>query len=249
MGVIQEFVDLVSNLNFVAIVHEYEQGIYFRKGTVIERPIRGMKSRDLIGIKTEEKKVTKQLGVKRFFRRVTTSDLPEGFRISWTGRILHPQRFHKVLRPGIYFYIPFIEHIVTDSKQERVLNLGYISVLTSDPEPNGKSVVISCNLRYEIMDLYRAYTAVYDYEASLRYHTMSIMAMKSLGHNYSDWKNPATISTLEKHVIDELRKLVTDKWGLKIHQIYITDVTDATIYKFVNSEYDVVQPLAGIPVS
>jgi hypothetical protein len=33
-------------------------------------------------------------------------------------------------------------------------------------------------------------------------------------------------------VIEELRKIVTEKWGLKIHQIYITDVTDAKIVKF-----------------
>jgi len=79
MGIIQEFVDLVSKLNFVTIVHEYEQGIYFRKGTVIQQPVRGLKSRDLVEIKAEEEKVARQLGVKRFFRTITTSDLPEGF--------------------------------------------------------------------------------------------------------------------------------------------------------------------------
>lgn len=245
MGVIQEFVDLLSNLNFVTIVHEYEQGLFFRKGMVIERPVKGMKKADLVEIRAEEQKITAQLGIRRFFQPPRAPMIPEGFRISWTGRVRHPRRFSKVLRPGIYFYMPFIEHIVTDFKQERVLNLGYISVLTRDAEPAGKAIIISCNLRYEIMDLYRAYTAVYDYEASLRYHTMSILAMKSLGRNYSEWKNPETISTLEKHVIDELRKIVTEKWGLKIHQIYITDVTDAAIYKFVSGEYGTVAPLVG----
>ena len=108
--------------------------------------------------------------------------------------------------------------------------------MTRDPDPETKAVIISCNLRYEVMDLYRAYTAVYDYEASLRYHTLSIVAMKSLGRSYNEWKMPETISTLERHVIEELRKIVTEKWGLRIHQIYITDVTDAKIYKLVGAE-------------
>jgi len=226
-------------------VHEYEQGLYFRRGVAVEKVGKDMKPSELLEIRLEEKKLAHQLGVKRFFGKSRAVTLPEGFKIGWTGRVIHPRRYSKVLRPGVYFHIPIIEHIVTDYKQERVLNLGYISVLTSDAEPDSKAVIISCNLRYEIMDFYRAYTAVYDYEASLRYHTMSILAMKSLGRKYNDWKDPQTITTLEKHVIDELRKIVTEKWGLKIHQVYITDVTDAAIYKLVGSEYGSASTVAG----
>jgi len=237
MGILQELSDLISKFNFVAIVHEYEQGLYFRNGSAVEKPIRNMKPEELAEIRAAECAAKTRSG--GFRRRLPGNQAPataEGFRKSWTGRLLHPRRFSKVLRPGIYFHLPFIEHIVTDYKQERVLKLGYISVLTMDPDPETKAVIISCNLRYEIMDLYRAYTAVYDYEASLRYHTLSILAMKSLGRNYAAWKKPETISTLERHVLEELRKIVTEKWGLKIHQIYITDVTDARIHKFVGAE-------------
>jgi hypothetical protein len=104
MGVIQEFVDLVSKLNFVAIVHEYEQGLYFRRGIAVERPVKGLKAADLLKIKQEELSISRQLGVKRFFRKSSSLKLPEGFKIDWTGRILHPRRYHKVLRPGIYFH-------------------------------------------------------------------------------------------------------------------------------------------------
>ena len=232
MGLIQELVDLVSKLTFVAIVHEYEQGLYFRSGVVIEKTIKGFKPADLAQIKAEEQKVQNEIGRIKSLFSLRPSNLPEGFRKTWSGRVLHPRRFSKVLKPGVYFHLPIIEHILTDYKQERVLNLGYISVLTKDPEPECKAVLISCNIRYEIMDLYRSYTAVYDYEASLKYHSMSILALKSLGKKYADWKDPVTISTLEKKVIEELRKIVTEKWGLKIHQIYITDVTDAKIVKF-----------------
>jgi hypothetical protein len=238
MGLIQELVDLVSKLTFVDIVHEYEQGLYFRNGVVIEKATKGLKAGDLAQIKAEEKKIQSEIGRIRNLFSLQSSNLPEGFRKTWTGRVLHPHRFSKVLKPGVYFHLPIIEHIITDYKQERVLNLGYISVLTKDPEPECKAVIISCNIRYEVMDLYRAYTAVYDYKASLTYHSMSIMALKSLGKKYDDWKDPVTINTLEKQVIEELRKIVTEKWGLKIHQIYITDVTNANIVKFVGEVPD-----------
>jgi len=239
MGIIQELAELTGKLNFVTVVHEYEQGLYFRNGVVIEKPVRGLKSVELDAIKMEERKVRQEVGLFRLIFRTHPGALPEGFKVIWPGRVRHQRRFSKVLRPGIYFHLPLIEDIVTDYKQERVLNLGYISVLTTDLDPDGKAVIISCNLRYEIMDLYRAYTAVYDYEASLRYHTMSILAQKSLGKIYDEWKEPGTIINLEKQVIEELRKVVTEKWGLKIHQIYITDVTDARIIKFVGDAQNV----------
>lgn len=244
MGVIQEFVDLLSKLNFVAIVHEYEQGLYFRKGIAIEKAVRLMKPQELAELRAEEEKLEKNLGWARYFPWSGNDKLPQGFRKNLWGQILHSKRFSKVLRPGIYFHLPFLEHIVTDSRQERVLNLGYISVLTRDTE-TAKAVIISCNLRYEIMDFYRAYTAIYDYEASLRYHTMSILAMKSQGRSFNEWKLPETISALEKHVIDELRKIVTEKWGLKVHQLYITDVTDAKVHKFIGSDVGQVIPFSG----
>ena len=249
MGLIQELVDLVGKLNFVAIVHEYEQGLYFRKGIVIERRVRGMKPAEIEEIRAEERAARKSIGGFGLVPGRRRSKLPPGFRTTRSGRLIHSRRFSKVLRPGIYFHLPIIEHVVTDYRQERVLNLGYESVLTLDEEPAGKAVIISCNLRYELMDLYRAYTAVYDYEESLRGHTLSILAMKSLGRKYEEWKQPATISSIEKDVVDELRKIVTEKWGLKIHQVYITDVTDARIYKFAGSEHMAALPVPVPPAS
>jgi len=245
MGLIQELADLVSKLNFVVIVHEYEQGLYFRKGKAIEKAVRWMKPQELAELRAEEEKLENKLGWARYFPWSGYDKLPQGFRKNWRGHILHSKRFSKVLRPGIYFHLPFLEHIVTDSRQERVLNLGYISVLTRDTESASKAVIISCNLRYEIMDFYRAYTAIYNYEASLRYHTMSILAMKSQGRSFNEWKLPETISALEKHVIDELRKIVTEKWGLKVHQLYITDVTDAKIHKFIGADVGQVIHFSG----
>jgi len=237
MGLIQDLTDLLGKISFVTIVHEYEQGLYFRRGVSIEKPIRRLKADDLAEIEVLERAVREESGRFKAFLSIGKAEPPAGFRRSWTGRLRHQRRFSKVLRAGVYFHLPLLEHIVTDYKQERVLDLGYVSVLTSDPEPESKVVMVSCNLRFEMMDFYRAYTAVYDYEVSLRYHTLSILARKSLGMKFDDWKMPATIIELEKKVVEELRKLVTEKWGIKVHQVYVTDVTDARIFKFVGDTH------------
>lgn len=245
MGLIQELADLLGKISFVTVVHEYEQGLYFRQGVSIEKPVRKIKADDLTEIETQERAARKSLGYFRTFLGTGKANLPTGYRRSWRGRFLHPHRYSKILRAGVYFHLPLLEHIVTDYKQERILDLGYVSVLTSDPEPESKAVIVSCNLRFEMMDFYRAYTAVYDYEVSLRFHTLSILAQKCVGKKFDDWKKPETISDLEKKVVEELRKVVTEKWGIKVHQVYVTDVTNARIFKFVGDSHGTVrdQPL------
>jgi len=237
MGLIQELADLLGKISFVTVVHEYEQGLYFRKGVSIEKAIRKLKVEDLAEIGRQELEVRKKLGPFGVFFVHGRASLPPGYRRSWTGRLRHPHRFSRILRAGVYFYLPLIEHIVTDYKQERILDIGYVSVLTSDPEPESKVVIVSCNLRFEMMDFYRAYTAVYDYEVSLRYHALSILARNAVGKKFEDWKKPETIAELEKKVVEELRKLATEKWGIKVHQIYVTDVTNARIFKFVEDTH------------
>jgi len=237
MGLIQELADLLGKISFVTVVHEYEQGLYFRKGISIEKPIRKLRGEDLAEIERQELEVRKKMGHFGGFFIPRRTALPPGYRRTWTGRLRHPHRFSRILRAGVYFYFPLIEHIVTDYKQERILDIGYVSVLTSDPEPESKVVIVSCNLRFEMMDFYRAYTAVYDYEVSLRYHTLSILAQKAVGKKFEDWKKPETIAEIEKKAVEELRKLVTEKWGIKVHQIYVTDVTNARIFKFVGDTH------------
>lgn len=228
MGWVQEVVDLVGKLSFFAIVHEYEQGLYFRRGRAIDKKVRWSKE-ELEKIVQEERKVIRDnkgvfpLMFSRFYKRDITPSFPEGYKRGLiTNLPKHSKRYEKgkVLKPGVYFNVPILDSIVIDFQQEKILNLGNIGVPTIDEE--SKEVRVSCNLRYQLMDLYRAYTAVHDYESSLKGHTLSILAKHSRGKKYCEWKNPKVIEELEEEVKKELRKIVTEDWGLKIYEIYIT---------------------------
>lgn len=226
MGWVQEIIDLFGKLIFYEIVHEYEQGLYLRNGRVIDKKVR-LHGQELEEIITEERKVAGENGGRFILaaRQFIGPEIiyPNDWKKSFLGFPKHPKRKKKdkVLRTGVYFHIPLIERIHVDSQQEKVLNLGNICVPTIEDE--SKVVLVSCNIRYQLLRLDKAYTAVHDYEASLKDYTLAILAKHSRGKKYSDWKNHDFIEGLEEEVKKELRELVTDKWGLKIHDVYVTD--------------------------
>lgn len=241
MGAIREFIDFVGKLKFYEIVYSYQQGLYWRNGKPLEIRRRNISKKERENAWSKEKALIEKMGTeavpekwrgKRWlcvamgyaqFLPFARPELPDGFVQSfWTGLPLHESRFSKILDPGLYLHVPILDDIVTASIQERVLNLGNINVLTSDtnsPVP----MSISCNLRYKLLDFYKAYTAVHDYEASLKDHTLSILAKYSRGRTMADWQDSKKINELEEEVVKELRSVVTDSWGLKILKIYITD--------------------------
>jgi hypothetical protein len=235
MGWVQELLDLFGKLKFYAIVHEYEQGLHFRSGVIIPRRIKLRKKDDEM-LKAEEQQLRQQIPnlaeYKVPFRR---PEVPPGYvRSFWTGLPISEKRRResKVLNAGLYLYMPFLDSIVTRSIQETVLNLGNISVSTIDEA--SKTMVISCNIRYHVNDLYRAYIAVHDYEASLKDHVLSILNKCSRGKKAEDWKNPSTITTLESSVESELKKVVTERWGLKIHKVYVTDLVPCNVSRLLH---------------
>jgi len=238
MGWISEIFDQVGKLSFFTIVNEYEQGLYFRKGVAIERPVK-FHGEALEEILNEEKKIIKNNGgyislMRAHFFEKKKPVFPEEYKKDIFGLPKHSKRFKKdkVLQAGFYFNIPIIDKIITDFQQEKVLNLGNINVPTIDEDSKG--VIVSCNIRYELLNFYKAYTSVFDYEASLKDYTLAILAKNSRGKTYSEWKDKDKIKDIEEKIEEDLRGLVTNKWGLKIHKIYITDNVSSDVHRLMH---------------
>jgi hypothetical protein len=222
MGFVSELVDLVGRFNFCDIVEEYEQGLFIRKGSIIEQPLKKMKEEDKKKAYEKEEAELKRLGRWRFTVPFCYPQLGSDYHCDfWSGRPLHKSRFAEILQAGVYFHLPIIERVSTRTKQEKPENLGSITVPTID-DPS-VDISVSCNIRYQLLDYSRAYRVVDNYEQSIGVHTLSILAKHSRGKKYSEWKDPAFVEQLEKEVLDDLRKVVTDKWGVRIHEISITD--------------------------
>ena len=188
----------------------------------------------------EEDRIMKKNGgawryVLPFFRPL----VPEGFRRSFvTGRLLHEGRYDKILRPGIYFYIPFVDDIIAEDVKERVMDLQNISVPTSESGCDSRVLSVSCAIRYEIQDFYKAHTKVYDYDNTLQDYTLAELAKHIRGWNYEQWKKPEVINEIESNVLNALRKTATRKWGIKIHDFYITDHVSSVVKRLLHEGLD-----------
>lgn len=86
----------------------------------------------------------------------------------------------------------------------------------------------------EVLDYYKTYIAVHDYEESLQDYTLAILAKLSRGKTFEQWKDPKFICGLEEKVSDELRETVTDKWGFKVSKVYITDNVPCYVNKLTH---------------
>jgi hypothetical protein len=234
MGFVQELRELLKEYKFWCIVYEYDQALFVRCGEAKEKRVR-WNGKDLEEIVAEEKKAVKDAGgYLPFIFPFSRPKMPEGYKRSFiTGIPKHPRRYEKdkILKPGMYFYFPFTDDILREPAKQTVMNGGNISVPTK--EDNSKTVTISCNIRYEIMDLYRAWAEVKDYEKSLYDISLSILSECSRGKKYEDWKNPEFVDETEKKIIQELRKTVTEQWGLKIHKVYITDNVESSVHRIM----------------
>jgi hypothetical protein len=233
MGWVQEILDLFKQLQFCDIVYEYEQGLFYgRKGYAIPRKVRRT-PKELEKIVAEEERVTEELGGRtKLMLRLKNPEMPEGYgrqRILGLPRSEERNEQDRILRPGLYFFWPIAQQIIKRSQQETVLNLGNITVLTSD----FKNLTLSCNVRYRLEDLYKAFTAVHDYEVSLKDHTLSILALHARGNDFKYWTDAANIGDVEKKTTEELEKVVKKKWGLDIVRLYITDVAQTYLQRIL----------------
>jgi len=237
MGWVQELSNLIGTFKFYEIVYEYQQGLYFRCGKTVELPVRLTADEKHILRASERKVIRDNGGYRRYILPFSFPNIPRDYsRSFWTGLPRHKKRRQRsrILRPGLYFHLPLIDDIIKDSNQERVLNLGNISVPTTDECEKSRVMVISCNIRYKLMDIYRACIKIDDYEDSIKDHTLSILAELSRGKMYEEWKDPGMVSVLENRVRDEVRKVATEKWGLEIIRIYVTDNVSSNVERMMH---------------
>jgi len=246
MGWVSELAEIVNQLKFFEIIDEYQSGLYFRKGTVIKRSIK-LSEEEKRNIKAEEKELIKKLGWNSFlpFRK---PKLPEGYRRSKIlGLPLHPKRYEKskTLRPGFYFHFPILEYIAMENIKPKVLDLDNVSVpvknngtyldsgsiLTKRDTNKDGRILLSCNILYRVLDVYKAVTQVDEYEKSLKTYAISLLAKHARGKNSDELRDKEKIEELERKVIDELRDTATAKWGLKIHELHITDNVSHTVQR------------------
>lgn len=277
MGVVQDIIDFFKTFKFSNTVYEYEQGLFLRKGATIETRLKRLKPELEKKCETEEEKELKRIGKESFLYIVT--DFPadwaaylsccfpltkpkfsDGFiRSFYSGLPLYKERFSKILQQGWYWYTPIVDEIIKASTQEDVMDIKEITFQTTEDNPNdSKTMILSYNVRYKLMNIYKAYMAVKDYETTLEDQALS-MGKRSIrrmirkvikndaenggkdtvkyGMSFADCTTPDKEEELERKIEKELRKIATEKWGVEILDVYITDLAECRISKLAHSEH------------
>jgi len=140
-----------------------------------------------------------------------------------------------------------------------VMDIKEITFQTTEDDPKeSKTMMLSYNVRYKLINIYKAYMSVKDYETTVEDQALS-MGKRSIrrmirkvikndvenggkdtikyGMSFADCINPEKEEELERKIEKELRKVATEKWGIEIIDVYITDLAECRISKLAHSEH------------
>lgn len=232
MGFVTEIVDLLKKFKLAKTVYEYQQGLYIVAGKARKLAVRHSSEELAEFSRLEQELIESCDGPSAFL--FSRPEIPEDYHYSWVnGLPVHNKRTERsrILHQGIYLVLPGLCEIITIPAKMKSLDLGSITVPSADDPPIPLS--ISCNLRYRVVDGYKAYKEVDDYEESLKIETLSQLSDSCFGRRYNEWNKIETRTEVQNDVAKNLRDLVTDQWGLEIFKVTITDVAPTTTNRIV----------------
>jgi len=252
MGFLYDIVtDLFRVFKFYETVYEGEAGLYFVMGRAIRRKVRWEEGDET------KKKLDELLEQEKEINRKITGRLIPPKKAKELGlrsfrEYQHPDRekyikYDRELRPGLYllFPIPGITWIKRIENKEKVLNGGYVSFLTTDEDATKRIILAGYNLNHQVIDAWKAFTQVGDFEASLNNYALTILTRLGRGRSYADWTNREKVAALEKEVLEELKKKATEDWGLKITKFTITDTVPHTLQRNIHEGSNPIQLKVG----
>jgi regulator of protease activity HflC (stomatin/prohibitin superfamily) len=129
--------------------------------------------------------------------------------------VLRFGRYHRTCPPGFHWKIPFVEEFLLEHTSITTLRLQPQTLTTAD----GVSVVVQATVKYQITDVEKYLTQVWDQVDVLADVSMGAIRRVVCGAAY----DPATAEAQEKEIIALVRKQVNE-FGFKIYTVTFTDI-------------------------
>lgn len=124
-------------------------------------------------------------------------------------------RYHRKLRPGLNFVVPFLDSIVLeDSVRERLLDVEPQSAITKD----NVSLEVDAVVYWKILDLERTYYAIEDVEAAIR--ELVVTTLRSEIGKMEFERTFSSRDELNKALLDQLDE-ATEPWGVKVTRVEV----------------------------
>lgn len=147
--------------------------------------------------------------LRQFWPFVIVHSFERGVRF-WLGNDV------ATLEPGLHMFLPFFGSIETVHVVQDYVRLGNQNLTTKD----GKPLLVSCNIRYEVFDARSAFVDVQEFVASLGDLARQALAQGVRNYEYADLLMKQ--SDLEREIRDSINK-VSRKWGVKVTNIGLAD--------------------------
>lgn len=138
-------------------------------------------------------------------------------------------KHYRITPPGWYLYWPLIQDAEKIKVKTQVVDLRSQSLWTSD----GQDLIVSGSIRYRISDAAKALLDVQDYDASIV--TLSLGIIFDFVSKKTKDEIRTNLEELKKQVLIGLRS-EAQGWGLKIENLYLSDIGDAQNIRILMNE-------------
>lgn len=163
-------------------------------------------------------------------------DILEFLRQFWPFVIVHSYergvRFWlgedtELLEPGVHMFLPFFGEIHTVPVKRDYIRLGNQNLTTKD----GKPVLMSCTIRYEVTDARSAFVDVQEYAVSLGDAARTYLSSTVREFDYADLlAKQAQLERECKNAINTESK----KWGVKVTNVGFADFISTRSFSLAN---------------
>ncbi len=127
-------------------------------------------------------------------------------------------RYHRKLRPGLNFIVPFMDTIVLEeSVRERLLDVEPQPAITRD----NVSLEVDAVVYWRVLDLERTYYSIEDVEAAIR--ELVVTTLRSSVGTMEFEKTFSSRNELNKTLLDILDE-ATEPWGVKVTRVEVQSI-------------------------
>lgn len=134
-------------------------------------------------------------------------------------------RKHRVLGPGLYFRIPFIDMVYINTTRRRMIEAPMQTVTTSD----GHAITIKTGVSYRIVDMFKLYNGLYHPE-----NTLLNIVMSDVSRYVSDRK----LHELSPNNIESAMSISAqqDEWGLGDLKVTLNNYAVVKTFRLIQDQ-------------
>ncbi|MEM9005524.1 MAG: SPFH domain-containing protein [Cyanobacteria bacterium P01_F01_bin.86] len=127
-------------------------------------------------------------------------------------------RYHRKLRPGLNFIVPFLDTIVLEeSMRERLLDVPPQSAITKD----NVSLNVDAVVYWKILDLERTYYEIEDIQSAIR--ELVVTTLRSEIGKMPFERTFSSRDELNQALLDQLDE-ATEPWGVKVTRVEVQSI-------------------------